>query len=206
MNNLNGFLQTSKNMSIDYKVIYDIGAQKGEFSSQLKKYYPSAKYHLFEPNIKFNKEMSECGQVHNVALWKEKDTKEFWSIGESGDSLYQEMTGVYDSVTPIHIQVESLDEYVVANNLEYPDLIKIDTQGSELDIIVGGIECIKQAHIVILECPLLPYNKGVSGMDDYIQFMQSLMFMPIYLTEVHYYNGIMMQLDIAFLNIERGTK
>lgn len=206
MNNLENFLLASKDRSVDYKVVYDIGAHKGEFSEVVKKHFPETKIHLFEPNTKHNKEMEKQGTVHNITLWKEYGEMDFYSIGESGDSLYIEMSGLYDEVAPKRVPVQPLDGYVKDNNLEYPDLIKLDTQGSELDILAGGLECLSNATMVILELSLLPYNLAAPKFDDYMNFMAELDYFPIALTEVHYLNGIVVQIDLAFVNTNKGAK
>lgn len=203
---LNGFFQASKQNSMEYKVVYDIGAQKGEFAAEVKKHYPDAKIHLFEPNTKHNEDMEKFGVVHNVALWKETGVMDFYSIGESGDSFYREMTPLYDDVKPKPMPVVTLDEYVQANNLEYPDLIKLDTQGSEIDILAGGLEVLSKASAVIMEIPILAYNFPAPKTNDYIDFLTGQNYLPIGLTEVHLMDGILVQIDLAFINMKRGTK
>lgn len=200
------FLYKSKKQKINYKVIYDIGAHKGEFSKLIKKHYRKSKIHLFEPNTYHNKALLKYGKVHNIVLWKENGNKDFYSIGESGDSLYREVTGVYDNVAPKWVPVLSLDKYVKDNDLEYPDLIKLDTQGSELDILAGGLECLSKALVVIIECPILRYNFNAPSVDDYIKTMTRYGYQPVELTEVHYMNGTLVQIDLAFINTNKGIK
>lgn len=201
MNNLlKNFFHKSKKSKINYKVVYDIGGHKGEFSKVVKKYYPKSKIHLFEPNTQHNKTMSKYGEVHNITLWREDGRKNFYSIGESGDSIYQEYSLLYKSVVPKEVPVFSLDKYVKDNGLEYPDLIKLDTQGSELDILAGGLECLSKATIIIVECPLVMYNINAPTMNDYLNIINRYNYQPIELTEVHYMNTGMVQIDIAFIN------
>jgi FkbM family methyltransferase len=199
-NDLKSFFSKSKKFKLDYKVVYDIGGHKGEFSKIVKKYYRKSKIYLFEPNTQHNKAMSKYGEVHNITLWKEKGIKDFYSISESGDSLYQEFSLLYKSVIPKQVPVFSLDEYVNDNGLEYPDLIKLDTQGSELDILAGGLECLSKATAIIVECPLVLYNINAPSINDYISTIIGYGYQPIELTEVHYMDGTMVQIDLAFIN------
>ena len=46
--------------------------------------------------------------------------------------------------------MDSLDNILEENNIENPDFIKLDTQGSELDILKGGINTL-QSDILGLE-------------------------------------------------------
>ena len=80
------------------------------------------------------------------------------------------------------------------------DLIKIDTQGSEIDILKGGIETMKKASFIILEMPFLgEYNKGAPDFYDHIIFMKKHGFVPYDLPEQHRANGILIQIDIIFI-------
>ena len=49
-----------------------------------------------------------------------------------------------------------------------PDFIKIDTQGSELDILKGGEKTISNCSLIYLECPIIEYNLGSPNLNDYI--------------------------------------
>ena len=78
------------------------------------------------------------------------------------------------------------------------DLIKIDTQGSEIDIMMGGIELIKRANCVILEVSIIPYNTGAPSYMDVISFMNELRYYPLLQIGRHYLNNQLIQLDLAF--------
>ena len=56
------------------------------------------------------------------------------------------------------------------------DLIKIDTQGSELDIINGGLQTFSNAKVVIAEVSLTNYNEGGCTKQQIIDKMISLKF------------------------------
>ena len=79
-------------------------------------------------------------------------------------------------------------------------MIKLDTQGSEIDILEGGAECLSNATFIIMECPVIAYNIGAPSFDSYSAFMLKNDYLPIALTEVHYINGMVCQLDFAYIN------
>ena len=195
---LNKLLSTLKN-NADIKVIYDIGSYMGHFTKDAKEHFPNAKYHLFEPNSVHNDWVKNLGQVHNLYLSDEVKQAEFYSKGINSDSFYPEFTGVHNDIKPEIVTTTTLDGYVKSNGLEYPDLIKLDTQGSELDILNGAQECLEKARFVIIECPVFEYNKNGLTFNHYLGYMLEHKFLPIYLTEVHYLNGIICQLDFAFI-------
>jgi hypothetical protein len=52
----------------------------------------------------------------------------------------------------IEVPVETLDEIRSSMNLPYPDLIKIDTQGYELEVLAGATDVLSRASFCIVEC------------------------------------------------------
>ena len=81
-----------------------------------------------------------------------------------GNSLFREIGYDNCSVFPkenyILKQTQTLDTIVKNNNYMYPDLIKIDAQGGELDILKGATECLNHATYLIVELQNVEYNEG----------------------------------------------
>ena len=87
-----------------------------------------------------------------------------WSPICSGNSIYKEKSDVYDGDMLVieTLPVYKLDDVVIGTY----DLIKIDTQGSELDIIQGGINTFSKAKVVICEVALMDVNIGGCKKED----------------------------------------
>ena len=53
------------------------------------------------------------------------------------------------------------------------DMIKIDTQGSEIDILKGGTELIKRTQVIMLEVDIghIKYNLGAPGKAEVMKFL-----------------------------------
>ena len=83
------------------------------------------------------------------------------------------------------------------------DLIKIDTQGTELDIINGGIETIKQARFLLMELSFLPYNEGGCMIDDVLAKTRELGFVMLDTFGPafggHWYAGRKVQADVLLV-------
>ena len=60
------------------------------------------------------------------------------------------------------------------NNYEYPDLIKIDAQGGEMNILKGATECLKRASFLIVELQNVHYNAGAPLANDVIDWLTSV--------------------------------
>jgi len=198
-----------------FNTVYDIGASDGIFSRVVAQFLePHTKFHLFEPIERDAVENNYKHEWHRVFLSDSKKEVDFYSGDHSiinGNSYYKEVTGHFDKIDPIKVSTTTLDSYVAKNNLELPDIIKIDTQGSELDILKGAEECLKFASLVILEVPILRYNEGAPSITDIISYMLTQKFVPFKTLQDHYYNDEMMnrcliQQDMAFIKIQQSPE
>jgi hypothetical protein len=93
-----------------------------------------------------------------------------------------------------------LDSVIEEYDLPIPSFLKIDTQGSELDILKGAESVINQVDLVYLECPIIQYNKGAPNIGDYIAYMKEKNFIPYDLLEVHRSEEVLLQVDILFIS------
>lgn len=202
---LNSYLY--KHFNDKLNVVYDIGASDGRYSSLINLSVTNKpKFYLFDANSEYiNQQHSYDFEFHNVVFSDRQKTVDFYSNGTGGDSYYIEFTGIYNDVTPVKRQTESLDDYCLKNNIPLPDLIKIDTQGSELDILMGGKKSLEHAKVVILECPILEYNINAPTFNQYIHFMRTNNYLPHAAVELHWLNGILVQMDIAFINTKKES-
>ena len=94
---------------------------------------------------------------------------------------------------------DTLDNIVKKEKLPKPNFVKIDTQGSEIDILKGGKKTISNCSVVYLECPIINYNLGAPNLDEYIKYLNSVDFVPYDICEVHYSDKVLIQVDILFI-------
>ena len=183
-------------------IIFDIGAFRGEWSTLLNKTSLKNKnFYLFEANEENREFLERSGFkfFFNVLSDRRKEVK-FFSKASTGDSYLVEQTSFYtQDIKPILKNTVSLDEVVLKENLPYPDLMKIDTQGSELDILKGGKKTLSRCKLIYMECPIIEYNAGSPKLDDYISFLDSIDFVPYDICEVHHIDNILVQADIIFI-------
>ena len=96
-------------------------------------------------------------------------------------------------------KTSSLDELVKKEKIPSPDFVKIDTQGSELDILKGSKESISQCSLIYLECPIVEYNLNAPSLKEYIDHLNSINFVPYDICEIHKIDNILIQIDILFI-------
>jgi len=190
------------NRGLKIDVIYDIGAFRGEWSNFLSRTsLKNKKFYLFEANKENEKYLEKLSFKYffGVLSDKKKDVN-FYSRISTGDSYLVEQTSFYkENIKSVIKKTITLDEIVKNKNLPFPDFIKIDTQGSELDILKGSQKSISKCSLIYLECPIIEYNLGAPNLNDYIKYLNSINFVPYDLCEIHKIDDVLIQIDILFI-------
>ena len=161
--------------------VLDIGAFLGEFTLSCKKVWPKCECLMVEANELFESDLKKVGQPYLIECLGDSERivdfyipKDAGDISQSGSSYYKETTDYFnnDKIFSVKKNLKTLDSIIK----DQYDFIKIDTQGSELDIINGGINTIVNANHVVLEVSLIEYNEGSPHMTEIIKKMWSLGF------------------------------
>lgn len=129
----------------DMSVVFDIGAREDLSFYNLKN---NCSYHLFEPSAKAISSLKK-----QISLLKDHNIKlnEFGLSDKSEDScIYYEDSQSF-IINPLHrgidtglrYSLKTLDNYVNENNIVRIDFLKIDAEGLDYRIILGGISTIK---------------------------------------------------------------
>ena len=197
---LKNFLLNLSKTNIDLSVIYDIGACTGNWSEQISTILPNSRFILFEANKNYIPSIKNKGfEYHEVALSNPgRQSVNFFDGNNSGDSYYKETTEWYRHQKSINIQCKTLDQMVTKHQLPFPNFIKIDTQGSELDIL-SGASFLNRVDLVYTECPIICYNKGAPSIQEYLDFFKRRNFIPIDIFQIHRDEETLLQVDIMFM-------
>ena len=183
--------------------ILDIGANIGQFHTLAKSIYPEAYVFSIEASPECEQHLKQITDQYYIGLLA-KDTLEydFYSRKDAptgtGNSIYRELTHFYsdDQLEIIKQKGIKLDDLFEPDS-EF-DLIKIDTQGSELDIITGGINLCKKAKGILLEVSLTQYNQGAPLYWEVLTFMKEFGFRPEAILDESRNHGSHQQ-DILFI-------
>ena len=192
------------------KVILDIGGHTGEFFTLAKNTFPDAYVFIVEGNKNCEPYLKTLETKYLIRMFgKERKKTIFYKTAMdplcTGNSIYKEITPHFNDQRLIEEEVElrTIDD-TFQEETQF-DLIKIDTQGSELDILKGGKKIAKKAKGILLEVSYKVYNEGAPLYDEVIRFMDEYGFTEkeildeiIWTKEQH---GIeLMQKDILFIN------
>jgi FkbM family methyltransferase len=188
------------------KSILDIGANTGQFYREISQIFPNAYYFLIEGNDGCEIPLQSIGVDYSISMLSdcEKTVNYYIRDGEplcTGNSIYKENSAFYDDDKIIIVEKNTKTLPQVLKDKLF-DLIKIDVQGSELDIIKGGLDIIKSSKGVLMEVSLVEFNQGAPTKQDVVDFMKGIGFEPVEIIANinHPMFHTLIQEDVLFLN------
>jgi len=168
------------------KSYLDIGVCKGHAIPFILEKLPSLeKVQMIEACELHRPDLEKVSKEYNIPFYIEVLSDEIKEVtfhlnglgAEStgpGNSYYLEDTHHYLN-TPSEVRITNTLDNIYDDTYEF-DLVKLDTQGSELDIIKGGKELFKKVKAVIIEENIYRYNFGAPLHDEVKEYMQSIGF------------------------------
>lgn len=151
----------------EVNTVFDVGIQN-ELS--FYKIRSDCTYHLFEPNQKFLKLIKK-----QISGFKDHKIKlnEFGLSDEKQDNcVYYEESESFmvnptykngDTDTGMRYSLRKLDDYVTENKIQKIDFLKIDTEGFDYKVILGGLQTIKKDNVSYIQ---FEYWDGVKKFVD----------------------------------------
>lgn len=143
-------------------IIFDVGANIGTFTTWMSKAFPLGKIHAFEIQrtvfqmLSGNAAINNLYNVYtyNIGLGKENKKVEF----EEPNYFHKNDFGTFSLVeniikektnNQVIVQIQTLDYFMEYYNIPTVHLIKVDVEGMDLDVLVGGQNTIKK-HLPII--------------------------------------------------------
>jgi FkbM family methyltransferase len=204
MDNHRKRLQYYKDQGSIFNKVLDIGAYEGEFYLMFKEFFPKADILMIEANEEKESRLKSIGP-YKIALLGSEDNKEvdYYKCKDgvpTGNGIYRENTQFkFESEKKKSITLPTL----LGSDNGY-DLIKMDVQGSELDIIKGALPIIKKTDSLLLELQTLEYNKGAPMASDVISYLQGIGFDMVDILNLMYSENHLIQVDVLFINRNRN--
>ena len=146
--------------------IFDIGCFQGNFSRSLKKEIKNqASFYLFDANPNLN---IKDFNYEKLAFSNTTGLKKFYlntffpSSGSSLNTIHAKdklwnftrkfITGnLNKQFKSIEVITETLDNYCKRNNIKSIDVLKIDTEGSEIEVLQGAEIILNNTDIILVE-------------------------------------------------------
>ncbi len=165
-------------------IIFDVGANVGQSVTKFKGYSANAEIHTFEPSLETYKTLVNNTKqynkvVHNnFGLGAEKKEVKFYANQLDDISSFLEPTSLLWGETKKTevLKVYTLDHYCEQQNISKINILKIDTQGYDLEVLKGGKRMLqeKRIDIIQMEITLEELYHDMPRMDEVLKFIFDL--------------------------------
>jgi len=155
---LNGEISLLKRNTKFLGVVFDVGANRGDWSAAARRENPMAKIFAFEPEPDIYKmlrgNLANSGAVcENFGLGSKREERRIFSYKEdSGMGSFlsrpgRDVLGADGKVA----EIRTLDDYCQANNIDLIDFLKIDVEGFEYEVILGARKLLSEHKISAIQ-------------------------------------------------------
>lgn len=161
------FFQFERDTLKKKKIIFDIGAGKGQSIARFQKNFSNPIIYSFEPDLEsFNFIKKKFGQnirLYNCGIGSNNSAKKFYTYSHSGvNSFFKFNTKIKRNLKEniffkkiFKVKIITLDSFVYENKIKRIDYLKIDTQGNEVNVLKGARSCLKNKIIKFIEIEII---------------------------------------------------
>ncbi|MCX8156348.1 MAG: FkbM family methyltransferase [Verrucomicrobiae bacterium] len=170
------------------QLIFDVGANRGQFLGRLLEKFPQARIHAFEPFPQVFAALQERAAAHpNVtphclALGETDGTKTFYlnkvdvtnSLLATAPAAKQyEPGGWQETLGTQQVPVRRLDSFCREHALTHIDLLKVDAQGYDLRILqgAGGLLAEHRLRCLLVEVLFVPLYEDQAYFHEIYEFL-----------------------------------
>jgi len=163
----------------------DVGANRGQTITALRRSFKSPVIHAFEPSSKQcdilkTSYTSQNVFIHKCAFGREQQHRPFFNYNNSCLSSFLQLdphsenrfraTGIDSEEL---VQVKTVDQFVHESRIERVDLLKSDTQGSDLDVLLGASTSLSTGIVKAVMCELnfIRMYEGQGRPDEIITYL-----------------------------------
>jgi len=201
-----------KNSGVVISHLLDIGAYRGEFTKIVKKHWPEVTAWQIEADER-QQPWLQTDAIFSLLSDQSNRELDFFTLNNensitTGSSVYKELTQYYKNPIVVKKRTTTLDDIAkrvnFRGNWKNSGLIKLDTQGSELDILRGAENFLStyQPKYILIEASVKPYNLEAPLVGDVIEYMRSKGYQIVDLMHCLYDSGeSLLQVDILFNKI-----
>lgn len=198
-------LRQMRDRGLKVGLAVDGGAATGAWASEFRAIYPEAQVLCIEPRDETQAELKQMreslGGIHLAqTLLGERIGQVEFNVSGDQSSMFD---GTCGGVTnrKVTAEITTLDALVKKLDLPFPDLIKLDLQGAELQALAGATECLAHAQAVMLELSFIPLQKNWPLIGDMIPYMKERGFVCYDITGLWHrpLDGALAQGDFVFL-------
>ena len=155
--------------NLDVRTVIDVGANKGRAARSFRRFFPDARVYCVEPIPRLCRALerwakTQAGAVDvcQLALSRAPSEQTLY-IHRRNDilsTLLAPAAGKRAQYEPTTVQVDTLDNLAGRLTLEADVIVKLDTEGLDLEVIRGGEATLRRTAAVIVESVFYPNPSG----------------------------------------------
>ena len=179
-------LELFERLGID--CVLDVGAHWGEYGSMLRAWGYEGTIVSFEPvaasaaKLEQHASGDAAWSVEPIALgsragrssmrvYRASDLASFLPLNDYAATLYEQDTDIERYETVSISRLDEIIERLKSDHAASAFFLKVDAQGSDLDVIVGASGCLADIRGIQIETSVQPIYEG---MNDYVDALESL--------------------------------
>jgi FkbM family methyltransferase len=155
----NGELHLAQAALPHASVVFDVGANQGDWAAVAHAINPRAQVHCFEPSsFTFELLGRRLSSSPNVilspfGLGECTEERELWVYAEGAvsNSLYHRVGTMAEQHGTEVVRMRTLDDYCAENGVESIDFLKIDVEGHELSVFRGARRMFRESRIGLVQ-------------------------------------------------------
>jgi FkbM family methyltransferase len=174
-----GLLNDLKIRGFYPKLIFDVGAHKGDWSKLANLIFLDSTIYMFEPQIELGSFLTNILKKRNklkffqVGVGSKKEVRVFTIYDDLAGSSFLPLKDVdlLKSGKQRNLEIITINDFINDNNSEVPDLVKLDVQGFELEVLKGGSILFGVTEVFILEVSLYRFDLNMPTFIEIVNFM-----------------------------------
>jgi FkbM family methyltransferase len=156
-------------------VVFDVGANVGDYTRLVKQHMPVAQVYAFEPSHATYQQLVNTHGLANtngirsfnfgfsdaegtVELYSYKVEGEEQSLLSSIDRRLPTQVVNVETAGSEHIEVKTIDSFCTSNGIERIDFLKLDVEGHELAVLRGASRMLGESRISMIQFEFGPAN------------------------------------------------
>jgi FkbM family methyltransferase len=201
------FFPLLKNFGFAPRNIWDVGANRGDWTREAIRYFPDAEYTLLEPQENLKKNIQDLISSGHKIRWinagagARPGVLPFFIGSRDVDSTFLELPRVtQETVQRIEVPMRTLNEVRATLSLPIPEMLKIDAEGFDLKVLEGASDFLGTTEIVLVEASIaqLDFENSAGAL---IQAMDAYGYRLIDITDLNRspVHGVLWLCEFAFL-------
>jgi FkbM family methyltransferase len=165
-----------------FQTVIDVGANRGQFAAVARRLFPAARIYSFEPltgpAAEFKKALGRDRgiQLFNNAVGPVSGSLPIYVTNKDDSSSLLKPSAMQGDIFGIkteqmnHVTVRRLSECLTKEDIVAPALLKIDVQGSELDVLKGAHDLIDHFDAIYVECSFIQLYENQPLFGDIVEW------------------------------------